>query len=331
MKSTLLLLSLIAFAAPASALELPTASPTQGTIHRWITLPGTLAPFQQTTLHARVSGYVKSITVDKGDTVKAGQLLAEIEVPELQADLIKTRAEVHAAEVDLKRLNEAQKRDAGIVLAQDLDDAEARLSIAKATQDRASALLDFAQIKAPFAGNVTSRMVDSGAYVAPEGGHLLTITDGTTLRCQIAVTEFECPLVKPGLPVKVFLDAFGATPIEATITRTAHSLDPITRTMLAEADLKNADQKLPPGMYASVKIAVEKHENATLIPVAGLVMEKTAAFIYKHINGKAEKLPVTPGFNDGTHVEIPGLKPDDILLLPGPTLLTPGQAVTAKP
>lgn len=315
---------------PASALELPVAKPVTGAIHRWITLPGTLAAMQQTALHARVSGYVKSISVDKGDAVKAGQLLAQIEVPELQADLIKTQAEVTAAEIQLKRLNDARQRESGIVTAKDVDDAEARLAIAKATHERSVTLLDFAQIKAPFDGVITGRMVDTGAYVAPAGGALVNVADARTLRCQIPVTELESPLVHTGSLVKVTLEAFGAKPIEATITRTAHALDETTRTMLAEADLSNADLKLPPGMYASVKIAVEKHDHAVLIPIAGLVLEKTNAFVFKLVGGKAVKTSVVIGFNDGTNVEVPALKPEDVILLPGTTLLTDGQSVTAK-
>ena len=100
--------------------------------------------------------------------------------------------------------------------------------------------------------------------------------------------------------------------------------------MLAEADLKNPDLKLRPGMYAMTKIAVEKHDNATLIPVAALVMEKTNAFVFKHTDGKAMKTAVKVGFNDGVNVEVPELKPDDVLLVPGTTALTDKQAVTAK-
>jgi hypothetical protein len=83
-------------------------------------------------------------------------------------------------------------------------------------------------------------------------------------------------------------------------------------------------------MYAMTKIGVERHDNATLIPVAALVMEKTNAFVFKHTDGKAIKTAIKPAFNDGTNVEVPELKPDDVLLVPGTTALTDKQAVTAK-
>ena len=86
----------------AGALELPTTKPTTGTIHRWVSLPATLAPWQQATLHAKVTGYIVKISVDIGDAVKAGQILATLEVPELQADIAKSKAEVAAASIEVR-------------------------------------------------------------------------------------------------------------------------------------------------------------------------------------------------------------------------------------
>jgi len=142
----------------------------------------------------------------------------------------------------------------------------------------------------------------------------------------------ETALVQGGKPVKAAIDATGPAPVEATISRIAYALDPATRTMLAEADLKNPELKLRPGMYAMAKIAVEKHENALLIPVTGLVMEKTAAFVFKHVEGKAIKTPITIGFNDGTNVEVlTGIDKDATVLLPDKVALVDKQPVTIKP
>lgn len=92
--------------------------------------------------------------------------------------------------------------------------------------------------------------------------------------------------------------------------------------------MTNAEGRLRPGMFATARVGVEKHENAILIPVAGLVMEKTNAFVFKHVGGKAVKTAVKPGFNDGVLVEIPDLAESDVILLPGATVLTDGQEVT---
>ena len=314
----------------SSALDLPAAKPTTGTIHRWVALPATLAPFQQAVLYAKVTGYIATISVDKGDAVKAGQVIAKLEVPELQADLAKSKAEVAAADLEAKRMHQARAKSPDIVLPQSVEDAEAKLAIAKAGMDRITTMLAFAEIKSPFDGIITARHVDVGALVNAHTSKVVEIVDANTLRLQIPVTEMETALVAVGKPVKAQIDASGPAPVESSISRIAYALDPATRTMLAEADIKNADLKLRPGMYAMAKIAVEKHDQTTLIPVAGLVMEKTNAFVFKHVDGKAVKTAVKPGFNDGTNVEIPDLKADDVILLPGPTLLTDKQPVTVK-
>jgi len=311
--------------------ELPATKPQKGTIHRWISLPASLAPWQQVALKARVAGYVKSVSVDKGDTVNAGQTLIEIEVPELQADLISHRAEVTAAEVEVKRLHEARKKSPDLILPQSVDDAEAKLAIAKAGMDRAQTLLDFAQIKAPFAATVSDRRVDPGAYAAAGGDTLLHLVDASTLRLQVPIIEMESALIKPDQQVEAKLEALAGSVVKGTISRTSTVLDAATRTLLVEADLKNEDGRLRPGMFVTARLAVEQHDNATIIPVTGLVKEKANSFVFKHVNGKAVKTAVKTGFNDGVNVELPELKPDDVILLPGTTVLTDGQDVTVKP
>lgn len=316
----------------AGAVELPVTKPSTGTIHRWVSLPSTLAPWQQAVLHAKVTGYIATLTVDKGDVVKAGQVLVTLEVPELQADIAKAKAGVKAAEVEVKRLHEARAKSPDLVLPQMVDDAEAKLAIAKAGLEQGETMMQFATIKAPFDGIITARLADAGSLATANTTKLLEVMDLSTLRLQIPVTELETGLVAVGKPVKAQIDALGAaaTPVEASISRIAYALDPATRTMLAEADLKNAELKLRPGMYAMTKIAVEKHEGATLIPVAALVMEKTNAFVFKHVDGKAMKTAVKIGFNDGVNVEVPELKSEDVLLVPGTAVLSDKQPVTVK-
>ena len=342
------LLLIFAIVAPnAFALELPVSKPATGTIHRWVALPSTLAPWQQAALFAKVTGYVKKITVDKGDAVKAGQIIAEIEVPELEAGLAKYEAESAAlkpafefAQQEYDRMVKARKSSPDLVLPQMLEKAKAELDKAKASFDvvegnakEARVMLGYSKIVAPFDGIITSRSVDPGALVSAGTSKVAELMDASTIRLQIPVTELETALVQVGKPVKAQIDALGAgaPPVEAAISRIAYALDPVTRTMPAEADLKNAELKLRPGMYAMAKIAVDKHENAMVIPVAGLVMEKTNAFVFKHVDGKAMKTAITTGFNDGANVEVlTGLTATDEIYLPGATALTDKQAVTVK-
>lgn len=334
------------FAASASALELPVAKPATGTIHRWVSLPSTLAPWQQATLYAKVTGYIKKITVDKGDPVKTGQIIAEIEVPELEADLAKFEAEsstlkpaLEFAQQEHSRLVKAQKSSPDLILPQMLEKAKAELDKAKAAFDvvdasakHARVMIGYAKIAAPFDGIISARHVDTGALVNAGASKVVDLVDASTIRLQIPVTEMETSLVQAGKPVKAAIDAAGTAPVEAAISRISYVLDPATRTMLAEADLKNPELKLRPGMYAMTKIAVEKHEGALLIPVTGLVMEKTSAFVFRPADGKAVKTAITTGFNDGANVEVlSGLDKDSTILLPDKTALADKQPVTIKP
>src|SRR5438876_4776146 len=130
-------------------LAVQVVQPKRGSITRNITLPGEIKPYQQATLYAKVAGYLKTITVDKGDRVKEGDLIADIEVPEMLADLARYKAEVTVAELDYKRLNESQKKLPDVVVPQTVDNAKGKLDVAKASLEREETWLGFAKIAAP--------------------------------------------------------------------------------------------------------------------------------------------------------------------------------------
>lgn len=310
--------------------EFSPVHPASGTIHRWVSLPGVLAPFQQVNLMARVPGALKSVTADRGDHIASGQVLAVIEAPELEADLLKAEAEKEAADLEVKRLREARAKSPDLVLPQTVDNAEGRFAMAKAVLARCIATLDFAQIRAPFAGVVAARTVDVGAYVSPGSGALFKVVDAARLRCQIPVTELETPLVKIGIPVRVSVDALPGRFFETVVSRVSGVLETSTRTMLVEADLENTRGELLPGWSVTGRIAVEQHDGVLVVPVGALVMEKTNAFVFKFVEGKAVKTPVKIGFNDGVNVEVSGLKPEDILLVVGASPVADGQEVKLK-
>jgi RND family efflux transporter MFP subunit len=309
--------------------------PKRAEILRYVTLPGNIRANQQATLYAKVGGYLKHIGVDKGQTVKSDETLAEIEVPELLADIKLHQADAKLAEIELQRLSEAQKKAPDLVLPQALDKARAALEAANASIEHTQTLLNFAKITAPFAGVVTARFVDTGVFVpaatagsTPQNSALLTVMDFSTVRVQVGVPEMEVPLIREGQPVKVAIEELPGRNIEGKVTRFAYALDEATRTMLVETDLPNPDLTLRPGMYASVKIGVEKHPEAMVIPAEALVMEKAAAFVFKLVDGKAKKTPVTIGFNDGTNVELlKGAEMTDGIIIAGKLTLADGQPV----
>jgi membrane fusion protein (multidrug efflux system) len=323
-------------AAPPVAVQV--VQPKRDPITRNITLPGEVKAYQQATLYAKVAGYLKTITVDKGERVKEGDLIADIEVPEMLADMAKYKAEVEVAELDYKRLSESQKKAPDLVVPQTVDNAKAKVEIAKANLDRTETLLKFAKITAPFSGIVTRRMVDAGAFIpaatsgsAAQNAAIVTLTDFNRIRVQVAVPELESSLVATNQPVRVTVDALPGQSFDGSITRFSYALDEISKTMLAEIELPNPKLELRPGMYAIVKIGIERKEDALLVPVEALVVEKAGAFVFTVMDSKAKKIPVKTGFNDGTNVEIvSGVKPDQPVILVGKRTLGDGQIVKVE-
>jgi len=311
----------------AQTVVLETVKPRKATVHRWVSFPGTLAANRQVQLGARVSGHVKEVLVDRGDLVKKGQLLAKVEVPELEVDLVKMQSEQDAAGVEYRRLKEAREKSPDLVLPQSVDDAEAKFAAAKAGVDRCRTLLGFAEIRAPFDGVVTDRLVDEGAFVAPGGGGLFRVSDVGVLRCRVPVTELEVPLVEAGKPVRIFPDAFPGKAFDAVVSRHAGVLDTATRTLQVEADVVAAGTGLRAGMSVTARVGVEFHENVLAVPSGALVMEKTAAFVFRWVDGIVKKTPVKPGFNDGVLVELSGFGESEEVVVPKGMVLVDGQSV----
>lgn len=338
---------LLVLALPAHAQSSPEPTPVTvthpapGSIDRWVTLPGTLRPLQEATLYAKVPGYLKSISVDKGDSVRTGAVLATLETPELSADLSRYRAEAEVAKSEYQRLQEAASKAPDLIMPVELDRSKGRLEVAQANLERTQTMLGFSRIVAPFGGIVTRRMVDVGAFVpaatsgsAAQNAAVLTLMNFSTVRVQVAVPEAEASRVRKGQPARLTVDGLPDRRFTGTITRYSYALDEASKTMLVEVELPNPKLELRPGMYASVQLALEHHDNALLIPTAALVMEKTNAFTYVANGSVAKKRALKIGFNDGTHVEVlEGVVAADSVLLPGKRALSDGQAIriTATP
>jgi RND family efflux transporter MFP subunit len=325
---SLLLLSLLVL--PCTAAPVPVASPVKGTIHRWITLPSRLEANQQTVLHAKVGGHLKSIAVDVGDVVKAGQEIATLEVPELEADRIKAVAEMEVANTELKRLQVAREKAPG--LPQAIDEAEGRQRIAEAALKRTEVLLAYAQIVAPFDGKITARHADPGAYIPAGGttaaGATVTVCDLSVLRAQVPVPEQDAGFIKPGTLARVLV----SPPIEAKVSRHGSSLGSNNATLTVEVDVPNPSGKLLAGSYVKTQLAAETHTDALLIPAAALLTEKTSSSVFVVKDGKAVKTKVTPGFNDTKQAEIlSGLTGGETLVVLTGLTLTDGQPVTIAP
>jgi membrane fusion protein (multidrug efflux system) len=325
-----------AFAADApKAIDVKVAPPKRDEIIRYVTLPGSIRANQQATLYAKIAGYLKSLSVDKGSPVEAGQSLGEIEVPELLADLAKFKAEVKVADTDFQRISTALKKSPDLITPQSIDEAKGRLEIAAANLERTETLLRYTKITAPFSGIVTARFVDPGAFIASatsgsaaQTAAIVTLADFKTVRAQVALPEIEASLVQLGQPAKLSVEGLAGRTFEGKVSRFSYALDDATKTMLVEVDLPNADLTLRPGMYATIKIGVEKHSDALVIPSDALMMEKLNAFAFTIANSKAKKTPIKTGFTDGAKVEvISGITEADTVILIGKLPLTDGTPI----
>lgn len=323
-------------ATPGSPPKVTVVKARKGSISRSIALPALIRPREQAVLYAKVAGYLKTIRVDRGDFVQEGDLLAEIESPELVADLTRQKAEVAVAEVAYRRVSEAQKKAPDLVMPQTVDDAKGKLDMAQASLERTETLLAYTKIRAPLSGVVTKRSVDPGAFIpsATSGSvaasaALLTIMNIRTVRVQIPVPEPEVPLVAVGLPVAVVVDELPGRVFEGHVTRFAYALEEASKTMEAEAEIANPKSELRPGMYARAKIGMERKPDALLIPAAALVPGKGQDFVFTLADGKAKRIAVKAGFRDDASVEIlEGLTVDQNVVLAGANPPSDGQAVT---
>lgn len=190
-----------------AAMAVEVIKPTQGGVNRIITLPGTVKALQEATLYAKVGGYLKTIHVDKGDSVKAGALIANLEAPELSADLTRYRAEATAAKAEYERMQQALQKAPDLVMPVELDRAKGKYDVAEANVERNLTLLGYARITAPFSGVVTRRYADPGAFIpaASAGGSaqsaaVVTLMDFNSVRVQVAVPAAEAALVKKDSP-----------------------------------------------------------------------------------------------------------------------------------
>jgi membrane fusion protein, multidrug efflux system len=225
-----------------------------------LVLPAEVVAYQSALLTTKVAGYLRDIPVDKGDKVKAGDLIADIEVPELLADRLQFKAQVDVAHREYERMQEAAKTAPDLVTPDNLDNARGRLEVAQAQLDRANALLAYARVTAPFSGTITARYVDPGAFIpipsqsSQQSAAIVTLMDFSHVRIQMWVPETDAYRIRPGC--KAVFSAVGLPDkrFTAAITRVSYALERNVRTMLAEIDMENPSEVLQPGMYLSVQL-----------------------------------------------------------------------------
>src|SRR5215475_9859602 len=313
-----------------------------------IVLPGNTQAFTDAPIFARTNGYVKSWHVDIGTRVKKGQLLAEIETPEVDQQLHQARADLQTAQANLRLAEITANRwqallQTNSVSQQETDQAVSTLHAMKATVDsnasnvrRLEELQGFQKMYAPFDGVITARNTDIGALInagaSTPGQELFHLAAIHILRVFVAVPQRYSQAVRPGATASLMLDEFPGKTFSGTIARNSNAIDPASRTLLVEVDVENRDGTLLPGAYVRVHLPLSQAVNAVTVPANTLLFRSEGLRVGVVRNGRAELVPVTIGRDYGSSVEVmSGLQPTDpVIVNPSDSLIsgTPVQVNT---
>ncbi len=325
--------------------------PQRGAARQELVLPGSAQAFTDSPIYARTSGYLRKWYADIGARVRKGQLLAEIESPETDQQLLQARADLgtaraneRLAKVTADRYLELIKSDS--VSKQDVDNAvetlaarRAQVTSSEANVRRLQQIVAFERIEAPFDGVITARNTDIGQLVdaGSSGGasrELFHIATTGILRVFINVPQTVSAAAVPGVPVDVTLTERPGRAAAGKIVRNARSIDPGTRTMLVEIDLDNRDGEILPGAAVEAHLKLASGGTTWLLPVSALMFRAEGVRVAVLTQGgRASLLPVTLGRDYGTRIEITSGLPSGATVIDSPPdSLIDGQAVrVARP
>jgi RND family efflux transporter MFP subunit len=320
--------------------------PKRGALASEIVLPGNIQAFTVSPIYARINGYLKKWNYDIGARVKAGQLLAEIDAPEVDKQLEQARADLATAEANLAlsqstmvRWQELLKKDA--VAKQETDDRIGDYQAKKAIVDSGRAnvrrledTVAFEKIYAPFDGVITARNTDIGSLINSGNGgtqqQLFTLAAIHVVRVFVNVPQAHSRSATPGVVAQITLQEYPGRRFSGKITRNADAMDPSMRTLLTEVDIDNSTGELLPGAFAQVHLTLAAKTLSLLLPVNSLLFraEGLQAGVVRE-GGKVELVPITIGKDYGTEVEVIAsrLTVDDNVIVNPPDSLATGTVV----
>ena len=324
---------------PTHPVDVQVTKPSRENLVYTITLPGNISPLYQTTLYAKVSGYLKWIGPDKGDPVKKNQVVAIIDAPEVEEQYQQAVADYKIKKLTFERLDKVLHESPDVIAKQDVDVAEAAYEGAKNLMQQRAALRDYTKVRAPYDGIVTARFADPGALIqvatssATTAIPLFTVMDLDTVRVYANVPQDDSPWIVPGATkTTVSVKELPGRAFPGTITRSTLALDPSTRSLLVEIDLPNSDHVLRPGTFAEVTMGLREIPNALVLPPQAVVSGPKGKSVFVIVQGKAKSVPVQTGITDGRWIEIStGLNGDEEVVVVGKRKLLEGSPVQTSP
>ena len=342
-----------------------TVSPLKKDLDIRLSYTADISPNQVVNLFSRVDGYIAKLYVDKGDFVKAGQLLMEIDhtdylhaVNQAKANLAAGNAKVAQQHAALRNARLTLDRMQSLITEQfvsqqDLDNAQVNFDAAVAALDslqaqvkqmevalaQAETNLAYSYIRAPFAGDIAERNLDTGAYVTGAASStstmsrsMLSLHDIDRIRVLIEVVEKDIPLIHIGQIAELRAEAYPDHVFEGRVTRIVQALKRETRTMTVEIDLPNKDRRLKGGMFARVEVRVGTHPQAVQIPIDAVSRLEDMQYVFVVRDGKAQRVDVEMGVRNGNRVEITkGLTGDETVIVSGKDLVHDGTPVQTEP
>ncbi|MEP6670085.1 MAG: efflux RND transporter periplasmic adaptor subunit [Chthoniobacter sp.] len=313
-----------------------------------ISLPGSAQAFTDTAIYARTNGYLKSWKVDIGAHVKQGDLLAEIETPEVDRQLEQTRADLKNAQANLSlsQINATRAEDlfkTKTISGQEKDQAitdlagkQALVDAGRANVQRLEQLMAFEKVVAPFDGVITVRNTDVGALIQSSGDssnakELFHLADNHILRIYFSVPEVYASTVKHDEEAMITFDAFPGEKFTGTLIRDSAALDPLSHTLNVEADVQNPSGRLFPGGYATVHLKIPGTPGAVTIPANTLLFRAEGLRAGVVREGHVVLVPIEIGHDFGNTLEVlSGLTPQDAVVLDPPDSLADGEAARIK-
>jgi len=356
-----LLCAVLPLAAAAQTIEL--AKVEAHRMERTIQLPGEFYPYQRVSLFARVPSFVRDVHVDRGSVVKRGDLLVTLTAPELAAQVAETEARAQAvllqlAEADAKlisakttaeMLKQASATPGAVSMsevilseqayqaAQSVRNAvENSAKAARAAAEAVKELSGYLQVRAPFDGFITERLVHPGALVGPSTAGtataLVQIEQNARMRLVVAVPEANVSGITRGAAVTFTVPAYPGETFTATIARPAQALEARTRSMLVELDTSNSQGKLATGMFADVAWPVRRPATSLVVPTTSVITTTERTFVIRNRDGRAEWVNVRRGARMGDMVEVFGpLREGDMVVRRGNDEIREGSPLTSAP
>ncbi|MCI0413282.1 efflux RND transporter periplasmic adaptor subunit [bacterium] len=293
-----------------------------GTITSSLVTTATLDPDRQVTMIAETTGVVNRITVDEGDMVREGQLLATLSVRDKQVKLQQTNVRVQNAKQELDR--KQASFNAKIISESEFEKAKYELQVAIEDRNAAQVELDRSVINAPFSGVITQRFIEKGQNINTQS-QLFTIVDADPLEAKVYLPEKEILGVKGNQSVALALNAQKDVTFQGTIRQINPVVDPKTGTIKVTVEVTKAPAVVRPGSFVDVKLETQRHDNALLIPKKALMEEAGERFVFVVQKDKAARRTVSVGFLDDQNAEIlSGVNKGDMVVTSGQGSLRDG-------